>query len=221
MGTQVSGVSDNLTELQSHLSKINEQLAQVQSTLQGLDAKVSALAQPVVSPNPATIPGAGMASTPDPNMPPASPVANPAPEGSSPSFASPPAAEALYNSALQDYLTKKLDLSQQEFSQYIKYYPTTDYASNAVFYLGEIAFTQKRFAEALDHYSDVLANFPNSFKLAGALYKRGLTNLELGKKAAGISDLREVIRRHPDTDEEKASRAKLRELNVPVAVSGR
>jgi tol-pal system protein YbgF len=220
MGTQVSGVSDNLTELQSHLSKINQQLAEVQSTLQSLDAKVSALSQPAVNPNPGPGSGAGASMPPTSSMPPAT-IPNPAPSGAAPSSAPPPSAEALYNSALQDWLTKKLDLSRQEFTQYLKYYPSTDYASNAVFYLGEIAFTEKQYAEALDHYSDVLANFPNSFKLGPALYKRGLTNIELGKKPAGINDLRDVIRRHPNTDEEKLARAKLHELNVPVTAAGR
>lgn len=224
MGTQVSGVSDNVTDLQSHLSKINQQLAELQSTLQSLDAKVSALSQPAVNPNP----GVGNPGTPA-GMPPASatmpmpstPSPNLSAGGSSPAMVPPPSAEALYNSALQDLLTKKLDLSQQEFAQYLKYYPNTDYASNAVFYLGEIAYAQKRFAEALDHYSDVLANFPNSFKLADSLYKRGLTNLDLGKRPAGINDLRETVRRFPNTDAEKLARAKLHELNVPVSAAGR
>src|SRR5580704_259239 len=44
--TQVSGITDNLTDMQQRFSKLNAQLADIQGTLQSLDAKISALSQP-------------------------------------------------------------------------------------------------------------------------------------------------------------------------------
>jgi tol-pal system protein YbgF len=216
MTTQVQGVSDNMGEIQQRLGKINSQLTDLQGTLQTLDAKVSTLSQgqQPVNPNPA----AGTASSTPPGTVPANTTSTPT---NPPQTAQPPASQTLYNNALNDILTKKYDLAQQEFQDYVKYYPTTDYASNAVFYLGEIAFVQQRYPEALDHYTDVISNFPKSFKLGPALYKRGLTYIELGKKPNGIADLREVIRRHPNSDEEKLARAKLRDLGVAVTAVGR
>ncbi len=52
--TQVSGITDNLADMQQRLSKLNTQLADIQGTLQSLDAKVSALSQPAASVNPGT-----------------------------------------------------------------------------------------------------------------------------------------------------------------------
>jgi TolA-binding protein len=43
--------------------------------------------------------------------------------------------------------------------------------------------------------------------------------IELGQKTAGVRELREVIRRYPGTEEERAARAKLKELGVAVAVA--
>jgi tol-pal system protein YbgF len=213
--SQVAGIRDNLTEMQQRLSKQNNQLADIQSTLQGLDAKVSALAQPGaggattpnLNPNPGTAPG-GSSAPPPTGSTGAPPVA-------------PPPAQNLYDSALQDILTKKYDLAQSEFQDYLKYYPKTDYASNAVFYLGEIAFVQGRYPEALDHYSDVIANFPKSFKLGAARYKRGMTYLAMGKKPEGIADLRATVRLFPKTDEDQLARTRLRELGVSVTATGR
>jgi len=210
--TQVSSITDNLSDMQQRLSKQNSQLADIQSTLQGLDAKVSALGQsaagstaPVTNPGPGTVP---TGSTAPPN---------PAPAAATP----PPSASTLYESALHDILTKKYDLAQSEFQDYLKYYPKTDYASNAVFYLGEIAFVQQRYPEALDHYSDVIANFPSSFKLGAARYKRGVTYIAMGKKPEGIADLRATVRLFPKSDEDQAARTKLRELGVSVTPGGR
>ncbi len=210
--TQVSGITDNLSDMQQRLSKQSAQLADLQSSIQSLDAKVSALGQPAasVNPGPGTVPGGTSAAPPtSPSTPPTT--------GATP----PPSAQNLYDSALHDILTKKYDLAQSEFQDYLKYYPKTDYASNAVFYLGEIAFVQQKYPEALDHYSDVIANFPNSFKLGAARYKRGATYIAMGKKAEGIADLRAVTRLFPKTDEDQAARTKLRELGVSVTAGGR
>jgi tol-pal system protein YbgF len=216
--TQVSGITDNLSDLQQRLSKLNTQLADIQGTLQSLDAKVSALGQPASSTNPNTNPGPG--TTPGGAPPVPSGGGSSAPSTSAPP-ASAPSAQNLYDSALHDILTKKYELAQSEFQDYLKYYPKTDYASNAVFYLGEIAYVQQKYPEALDHYSDVIANFPNSFKLAAARYKRGATYIAIGKKAEGIADLRAVTRLFPKTDEDQAARTKLRELGVSVTAGGR
>jgi tol-pal system protein YbgF len=212
--SQVAGIRDNLTEMQQRLSKQNTQLADIQSSMQGLDAKVSGLAQCATggtSPNLNPAPGAapGGSSAPPPST-----------SGGAPPVAPPPA-KNLYDSALQDIMTQKYDLAQSEFQDFLKYYPKTDYAANAVFYLGEIAFIQGRYPDALDHYSDVIANFPKSFKLGAARYKRGMTYLAMGKKPEGIADLRATVRLFPKTDEDQLARTKLHELGVSITATGR
>ena len=217
--TQVSGLSDNLADMQQRLSKLNTQLADIQSNQQSLDAKISALAS-CGSSNPNGATGPGPVPGGQPAVPSGGGTSAPTPATSAPP-ASAPSAQNLYESALHDILTKKYDLAQSEFQDYLKYYPKTDYASNAVFYLGEIAFVQQRYPEALDHYSDVIANFPNSFKLGAARYKRGVTYIAMGKKTEGITDLRAVTRLFPKTDEDQAARTKLAELHVSVTAGGR
>jgi tol-pal system protein YbgF len=202
MGTQVQGASDNVLETQTRLSKFNSQLVEIQNTLQTIDAKLSALGQPAPS---TTNPGTGGSSNP--------------PNGST--SAPPPSPQTLYESARQDFLTGKYELSLQEFQDYLKYYPTTDLASNAVFYQGEIAFNQHRYDDAVGFYSDVLSKYPKSSKLSPSLYKRGITYLQMTKRTSGIADLRAVIRLYPNLDEAPLARAKLKELGVPVAGGGR
>jgi tol-pal system protein YbgF len=197
MTTQVQGVTDNVSETQTRLSKINTQLVEVQNTLQTLDAKVSALGQSAPS---ATNPASGGTANP--------------PGGSAP--LAPPSPQTLYESARQDFLTGKYDLALQEFQDYLKYYPTTDLASNAVFYQGEIAYNQHHYEAAIGFYSDVLAKYPKSPKLSPSLYKRGITYLQMSKRTSAIADLRSVIRLYPNLDEAPLARAKLRELGVAV-----
>jgi tol-pal system protein YbgF len=200
MSTQVQGLSDNLEEIKSRLGKLNQQLVDLQNTVQSLDAKLSGGAP--ASSGAAANPAAGVA-----------PGGAAAPTGPAPS------ADTLYSNGLRDITSGKYDLARQEFQDYLKYYGDTDLASNAQFYLGEIAYSQKTYDQAVSEYDKVLNNYPKSFKLAPARLKRGMALIESGQKSAGIRELREVVKRFPGTEEERRARAKLKELGVAVTAS--
>src|SRR5271167_2586979 len=51
MSTQVQGLSDNLEEIKSRLGKLNQQLVDLQNTVQSLDAKISGGAPAASSPS--------------------------------------------------------------------------------------------------------------------------------------------------------------------------
>lgn len=140
----------------------------------------------------------------------------PVPREGAPAGAPLPSADVLYSNALRDFTGGKYDLARQEFLDYLKHYPDTDLASNAQFYLGEIFYAQNQHKEAIAEYDKVLDNYPKSFKLAAARLKKGLALLELGQRAPALRELREVVRRHPGTEEERRARAKLKELGGPV-----
>jgi tol-pal system protein YbgF len=202
MTQQTQGISDNVQDVQARMGKLSQQLNDIQGTLQSIDAKVSGGA-------PAA--GAGTSSgAPGPSG------ANDASGSGSPPLA-PVSADTLYQNALRDYTGGKYDLSQQEFSDYIKNFPSNDLASNSQFYLGEIAYSQNDFKAAIAAYDVVLQNYPKSFKLAASLLKRGMAELELDMKAAGVRDLRDVIRRFPGSDEARRAQAKLREIGATAA----
>lgn len=203
MSTQVQGLSDNLEEIKSRLGKLNQQLTDLQNTVQSLDAKISTGA----------LPSAGAGGTSNPPMAGASPVGGATAAPATP----PPSADTLYSNGLRDITSGKYDLAKQEFQDYLKYYSATDLASNAQFYLGQIAYAQHKYDEAVTQFNKVILNYPKSFKLAPALYKKGLALIELGQKAAGIRELREVIRRYPGTEEERDARAKLKELGASAS----
>jgi tol-pal system protein YbgF len=198
MGTQVQGLSDNVADLQARLGKLDQKLTDIQNTLQNVDSKMAA-------PPPAPIP---TGAAPAPSVPGAAPpIASAAP---------PASADVLYSNGLRDINGKHYDLAMQEFQDYLRYYGDTDLASNAQFYLGEIAFMQSQFQQALDAYNKVIENYPKSFKTASARMRKGFCLAELGQKAAAIRELRTVVRQFPGTDEAKRSAAKLKELGATV-----
>jgi tol-pal system protein YbgF len=201
MGTQVQGLSDNVADLQARIGKVDQKLTDIQNTLQNVDSKL-------VAPAPAPAPGVPPTALGGPPPVPGT-AAVPA------AAVQPPAtADILYSNGLRDINGKHYDLATQEFQDYLKYYGDTDLASNAQFYLGEIAFIQGEYQPALDAYNKVIENYPKSFKTASAMMRKGFCLAELGQKAAAIRQLRSVVRQYPGTDEAKRSAAKLREMGA-------
>jgi len=197
MSTQVQGLSDNLEEIKSRLGKVNQQLVDLQNSVQSIDARLAG-------------------GSPSGAPPAAGPAAKPAADNNSH-----PPADTLYSNGLSDIQTGKNDLARSEFQDYLKYYGDTELASNAQFYLGEIAYSQRQYQQAVTEYDKVLTNYPKSFKLAPARYKKGMALIELSQKNAGVKELREVVKRYPGTEEERRARAKLKELGVAVTASTR
>jgi tol-pal system protein YbgF len=202
MGTQVQGLSDNVADLQARLGKLDQKLTDIQNTLQNVDSKLAA---------PAPAPGAAPPAAMDRS---GGPVPTIAPGGPPPSAAPPASADVLYSNGLRDINGKHYDLATQEFQDYLRFYGDTDLASNAQFYLGEVAYSQSQFQAALDAYNKVIENYPKSFKTASARMKKGFCLSELGQKASAVRELRAVVRLYPGTDEAKRAAAKLREMGA-------
>jgi tol-pal system protein YbgF len=207
MSTQVQGLSDNLEEIKSRLGRLNQQLVDLQNNVQSLDAKISGGMAPATTPTSTGPTGSS-----------ALPASGGGSVASSPS-GPPPSADTLYSNGLRDITSGKYDLARSEFADYLKYYADTDLASNAQFYLGEIAYSQRQFQQSVSEYDKVLTNYPKSFKLAPARLKKGMALLEMGQKSQAIKELREVVKRYPGTEEERRARAKLKELGVAATAA--
>lgn len=209
MSQQQQGLSDNVQDIQARFGKLSQQLTDVQNVLQSIDAKVSGSS----GPSAASSAGPGSYNS-------LAPVAG----GSSsapPSGMPPISSDTLYQNALRDFTSGNYDLARQEFGDYIKHFPQNDLASNAQFYLGEVAYAQGNFKDAIVQYDNVLTNYPKSFKLAASLLKKGMAELELGTKSTGVRDLREVSRRFPGSDEARRANAKLKEIGAAPATAHR
>jgi tol-pal system protein YbgF len=175
--------------------------------VQSLDAKISG-GGAGATPTGASNSGSGMSAQPASSSLP--------PSGAATGGGSAPSADTLYSNGLRDITGGNYDLARKEFQDYLKYYGDTDLASNAQFYLGEIAYKQKQYQQAVSEFDKVLTNYPRSFKLQPAHLRKGMALIELGQKTQGVRELRDVIRHNPNTDEDRLARAKLKELGVAV-----
>ncbi len=129
-------------------------------------------------------------------------------------MAAAPPPDVLYNNALRDFNGGNNDVATKEFNDYIKYYPDTDLAGNAYFYLAEMEYKAGDYQKAVANYDLVVQNFPSGNKAASAQLKKGLALIELGQQQDGIQELKHVIQRYPRTTEATQARDKLRKLGA-------
>jgi tol-pal system protein YbgF len=125
-----------------------------------------------------------------------------------------PPPDILYANGLRDYNAGKTDLATQEFSDYVKFYPNTDLAGNAYFYLAEMQYRAGNYQQAVQNYDQVLQNFPSGNKAASAQLKKGFALIEMGKKDEGVEELRHLIQRYPRTNEAVQAKDRLRKLGA-------
>jgi len=118
---------------------------------------------------------------------------------------------------LSDFNAAKYPLATSEFQDVLHYYPLDPMAGGAQFYLGEIAYRQKDYEEAVKNYDLVLEQFSGNAKAATAQLHKGLALIAMSKRDAGTHELRSLIQRHPQTPEAAQARAKLNEMGVRVS----
>jgi len=183
---QVQALNDSVDELKSRIAKLDKSIQDMQAQLQNIQ-------------NP---PSAQAGTTAGPGAP------------NAPSAPQTPPLKETFQSGVGDYNAAKYELASGEFQDVIHYYPMDELAGASQFYLGEIAYRQKNYADAVKAYNAVLEGFPGSAKAPAAQLRKGLALLQLGKKDAGITELKLLVKRHPQTPEAAQAKSKLSALGV-------
>jgi tol-pal system protein YbgF len=191
---QVQSLNDSVDELKSRVAKLDKSLQEIQTQLQNMQAPSAG----------AGTPAAGGAS----------PAGAPIAPGAA-SSQIPPLQET-FQAGVRDYNAAKYDVATGEFQDVIHYYPLDDLAGTSQFYLGEMAYKHQDYADAIKAYNAVLEGFSGNPKAPAAQLRKGLSLLQINKKAAGIQELKQLIQRHPQTPEAAQARNKLTAMNVRI-----
>jgi tol-pal system protein YbgF len=199
---QVQSLNDSVDELKSRIAKLDKSIQDMQTQLQNVQSPPAGAVPQA--------PGADQSAPP----PTADTSAAAPPAAGIPASGQAPPLKETYQAGLRDYNAARYDVAAGEFQDVVHYYPLEDLAGNAHFYLGEIAYRQQNYADAIKSYNAVLEGFSGSSKAPAAQLRKGLALLQEGKKDAGIHELRLLIQRHPQTPEATQAKTKLYALGV-------
>jgi tol-pal system protein YbgF len=117
-----------------------------------------------------------------------------------------------YRMAYNDYLKGNYDLAVESFRLYRQQFPDSPLADNALYWIGECRFSQKRYDEAIDDFNDVILTYPEGDKVAAAHLKKGISYMELGKKEEALAAFKLLVTKYPLQEETKIALDKIKEL---------
>ena len=118
-------------------------------------------------------------------------------------------AEQLYRNALR-LVQQDMDFSASRklFEQFIQQYPQHELAVNAMYWIGETMYGDKKYEHAILQFQDVIQMYPQHPKIPAALLKQGLAFYQLGDTRNAKIILQKVVEKYPDSKE--AQKAQLR-----------
>ena len=115
----------------------------------------------------------------------------------------------LYDLALRDYQQGNYDVAVRQFTQYIEYFPDSDLADDAQFYIGECYYAQSLYTQALDAYEILLDAYTDGNKVPAALLKIAFVKVARKESSEARSFLERVIGEFPDSEEAQLARMRL------------
>jgi tol-pal system protein YbgF len=115
----------------------------------------------------------------------------------------------LYAAGKQAFDDGQYEIAREKFKEFLSKYPKSDNADNAQFWVGEIYYREKWYAEAIMEYQKVIENYPDGNKVPASLLKQGLSFSNLGEEANARTFLEEVVKKYPSSNEAKIARDKL------------
>jgi tol-pal system protein YbgF len=194
VGSKVDAMSEDYRYVRETVAEINSRLNRLSTQVSDLDNALRMMQAPPPPPGGAP----GMA-----------PSATAAPAGVT--------AKQVYDDALRDKTGGNFDLSLRQFNDFLTWFPTSDLAPNAQYYVGEVFFAQKQYEAALQAFDAVLERYPQNAKTNDARFMKGRTLVEMGDRNAGADEFRGLISEAPNSDAARQARTQLQRLGLRVA----
>ena len=176
---------DRLAEQGAHIDRLEASLGQIEGRLEVLEHRVT---QALEAAKAARV--AAQAGEPRGEQPP-----------QTQSQSGEPASAELtaYRDAYAKWRAGDFNACIDQFQNFVKTYPTSDYADDATFGMGECYFQKDNFRWAVLRFDDVATNYPGGNKAADALFRQGEALIEMGHRKAASNAFEKLLRDYPDS----------------------
>jgi TolA-binding protein len=194
------GVSENnvrIGQLSQELEAVRLSIPQYPPAAPAATATLDPLAQP---PTGAPAAPAGAAPAAPASLP-------PLPPGTSP--------QKMFDMAQADYYAAQWDLCVRGFEMYLGYFPKSQLADQAQFYIGECHSSQGTWQEAVAAYNQVIATYPRGTSAPDAYYKRGLALEQLGQLDRARESFEGAMKNFPESSAARLAKQAIDRLNRP------
>ena len=220
VGAKIDQMSEDFKSVRESVLDMNSRLGKLDAKMSDMQTAINIIKNPPVAPPALTTPN----STGMPGLTPLGTNASPGtniPPATSTSAAPPPGmhAEATYTNAYRDYVGGSYDLALSEFSEYLKYFGTTQFAPNAQYYVGDIYYKRKDYDAAVQAFDAVLEHYQDNSRTADAHLMKGRSLMALGKRDAAAREYREITTRYPNSEAAPKAKTLLKELGLSTGAT--
>ena len=120
--------------------------------------------------------------------------------------------EDAYTAAYAQIQKRDFTQAVQQMSDFLAQYPSSRYAGNAHYWLGELYFAENDLDKSNVDFNTVLQNYPQSNKIAASLLKLGFAYHQQGKINLARSELEKVTSGYPNSSAAHLASARLKEI---------
>ena len=124
------------------------------------------------------------------------------------------AEERAYKDAYAALRRQSPDEAVQLFDDFLRRYPRSPLAADAVYWMAEARFAQARYDEAVLLFDRVIKEFPGSKKELDALLKQGQAFEKMGDQRSAAIIFQRVVRENPHTAQARIAAGKLKSSTV-------
>lgn len=104
-----------------------------------------------------------------------------------------------YQAAFDRLKEGQYDKATDAFKAFLNRYPSSQYAANAQYWLGEAYYVSRDFDAAMQAFQQVVDKYPDSAKVADALLKIGYIHYEKGEYTQARNLFQQVMKNHDGT----------------------
>jgi tol-pal system protein YbgF len=204
VGNKLDQMSEDFRNMRETVLDMNSRIGKLDQKIVDLQNTISVIKTPAAAPPPPTtqdMPAAAGGTT------------GSVPGGPPPGMQ----AETSYTNAYRDYLANNYTLAMQEFKDYVRYFPQTQLAPNAQYYVGDIYFRNKDYDNAITAFDAVLEHFSENPKTADAHWMKGRSLMAQNKRDAAAKEFKEIIAKYPDSDAAAKAKTLLKELGLSAS----
>ncbi len=109
-------------------------------------------------------------------------------------------AEQLYQNALDLIRNQKKYAEGHDLLEtFIKKYPNHDLYVNALYWVGEAFYGEKKYESAILQFQDVISKYPSNAKAPAAMFKQALAFNALGDGANARTTMQQLLEKYPNS----------------------
>lgn len=120
--------------------------------------------------------------------------------------------EKVYRTAYATFKSGALETAVTQFEDFLKKNPKSQFAPNAVYWIGEVRLEQGRFEEAVLLFDRVIKEYPGSKKELSAQFKQGQAFEKMGDAKSAKIIFQKIVKTNPHTAHGRLAAARLKSL---------